>query len=159
MLLLGALFMIQLFVGIIVDQYNSEMELVGGNAFLTPEQQDWLNVKKFLITQKPIKRVGKPKNSCKAVIWEIVHGKFALIFEVFIMVCILANTTMMAMRYFNSPGGYNLLLDNFNLIFTAVFTVECILKLIALEKDYFKENWNRFDFIIVIGAVIGVFIK
>lgn len=105
MLLLGALFMIQLFVGIIVDQYNSEMELVGGTAFLSAEQQDWLNVKKFLITQKPIKNMGKPTNAIKGAIWDVVQGKFAIIFEVFIMVCILANTTMMAMRYYNSPDG------------------------------------------------------
>lgn len=45
--------MVQLFVGIIVDQYNSEVEIVGGVAFLTPEQQDWLNIKKHIIEKKP----------------------------------------------------------------------------------------------------------
>jgi hypothetical protein len=44
-------------------------------------------------------------NAIKGAIWEVVQGKFAIIFEVFIMFCILANTTMMAMRYFNSPDG------------------------------------------------------
>ena len=43
--------------------------------------------------------------AAKGAIWEVVQGKFAIIFEVFIMFCILANTTMMAMRYFNSPDG------------------------------------------------------
>lgn len=67
--------MIQLFVGIIVDQYNSEMELVGGNAFLTPEQQDWLNIKKFLINQKPQRKMFEPENKLRKGIWTLVAGK------------------------------------------------------------------------------------
>jgi len=37
-------------------------------------------------------------------------------------------------------------------VFSAIFTVEAIIKIIALRKIYFKEMWNIFDFIVVIGT-------
>ena len=39
-----------------------------------------------------------------------------------------------------------------NYIFSVIFTIEAIIKLIALKKKYFKEMWNIFDFIVVIGT-------
>lgn len=39
-------------------------------------------------------------------------------------------------------------------MFSAIFTIEAIIKLIALKKNYFKELWNIFDFIVVIGTWI-----
>ena len=41
------------------------------------------------------------------------------------------------------------------MIFTAVFTFEMILKIIGLgAKEYFKDYFNAFDFIIVIAALL-----
>ena len=42
------------------------------------------------------------------------------------------------------------------MVFAGVFTLEAILKLIALDWDYFKEGWNIFDFTIVLGSLTGV---
>ena len=45
-------------------------------------------------------------------------------------------------------------------IFTKVrlirFTIECGMKLIALNFKYFTIPWNVFDFIIVIASIIGM---
>ena len=41
-----------------------------------------------------------------------------------------------------------------NYFFIAVFTTECVCKLIALKKLYFNDNWNIFDFIIVVATDI-----
>ena len=42
-----------------------------------------------------------------------------------------------------------------------VFTIEAILKLIAMRKKYFADSWNVFDFIVVVGTfvilVVGFF--
>ena len=37
-----------------------------------------------------------------------------------------------------------------------MFTVEAIIKIIALGKNYFKIGWNIFDFIIVLATIIGL---
>jgi hypothetical protein len=42
------------------------------------------------------------------------------------------------------------------MLFSVVFNVEMILKLIALEHQYFWFAWNLFDMFIVIAADIGI---
>ena len=41
-----------------------------------------------------------------------------------------------------------------NYICTGIFVVEAIIKLIAFDKKYFREGWNVFDFVVVIGSLI-----
>ena len=36
----------------------------------------------------------------------------------------------------------------------AIFTIEAIIKLIALRSSYFRETWNIFDFIVVVATFI-----
>ena len=42
------------------------------------------------------------------------------------------------------------------MIFSIVFNLEMILKLLALENQYFWFGWNLFDMFIVISADIGI---
>jgi hypothetical protein len=37
--------------------------------------------------------------------------------------------------------------------------MEAIMKIIALDKHYFKEGWNIFDLVIVLGSLISIFIS
>merc|ERR1719402_1122990 len=47
------------------------------------------------------------------------------------------------------------ILSYLNLVFTTMFTVECTLKLSSFgPKAYFKDSWNTFDFITVVGSII-----
>jgi len=48
--------------------------------------------------------------------------------------------------------------DILNYIFTMIFTFEAIIKIFALDKNYFKDNWNIFDFIVVILSILSVII-
>jgi voltage-dependent calcium channel L type alpha-1D len=49
------------------------------------------------------------------------------------------------------------ILDILNLIFTAVFALEALFKIIALNpKNYFGDRWNSFDFVIVLGSFIDI---
>ena len=38
-----------------------------------------------------------------------------------------------------------------------IYTIEFLIKLIALKKDYFSDGWNNFDFVIVLSAWTGIF--
>jgi hypothetical protein len=37
-----------------------------------------------------------------------------------------------------------------------IFTIEAIIKLAALKCAYFKDSWNCFDFVVVIGSIFAV---
>jgi len=45
------------------------------------------------------------------------------------------------------------MLDFTNYIFTVVFLVEAICKLIAFGKTYFNNSWNKFDFFVVCASI------
>jgi voltage-dependent calcium channel L type alpha-1D len=77
-------------------------------------------------------------------------------FEIFIMVCIIANTIILAIKWYDEPKSVSSITELLNFILTIIFTIEAGIKLYALgPKFYFKDSWNVFDFIIVCGAMIG----
>ena len=48
---------------------------------------------------------------------------------------------------------YTEFLDIMNLVFTAVFAFEFVVKFAAFGlREYVKDPWNNFDFVIVIGS-------
>ena len=57
------------------------------------------------------------------------------------------------------PNIVNDVNDILNYVFAAIFTIEAIIKIIAFGKFYFKDNWNIFDFIIVIGTAIAIILS
>ena len=46
-----------------------------------------------------------------------------------------------------------------NFVFTGIFVLEAIVKIIALRTHYFKKAWNVFDFVIVISSLVGMEFK
>lgn len=44
-------------------------------------------------------------------------------------------------------------------MFSAVFIVEAVVKLIAFGGRYFRDPWNVFDFVIVVGSLLFTFLK
>jgi len=75
-------------------------------------------------------------------------------FDAFIMICILLNTLVLAIQWYDMPQGTIDVLTVFNYIFMIIFTLECIIKLIALKCAYFKDQWNIFDFVVVVGTAL-----
>lgn len=46
-----------------------------------------------------------------------------------------------------------------NYVFNGIFTIEVIIKMIAIDKDYFRDNWNIFDFLVVTATFIGIILS
>ena len=86
-------------------------------------------------------------------------------FDPLIMGFIIANTIVMAMNYFGMEDDFRSALEVLNFIFAMVFNFECVVKLIGLKEKYYFDkigsrrvwnNWNIFDFIVVLGTNIGM---
>lgn len=43
-----------------------------------------------------------------------------------------------------------------NVSFTFIYLVESVLKIIALERRYFLDTWNRIDFAVLLASIVGV---
>lgn len=76
-------------------------------------------------------------------------------FEIAIMCIIGVNMIGMAAEYHGQPDSVTSRLAYINQVFIAIFTLECVLKLLALRWYYFREPWNIFDFVVVIMSIAG----
>lgn len=99
--------------------------------------------------------VVEPQNKCRKHAYRIVMSK---LFEGIIVTSIILNTIVMALVHYRINATFLLVLEIINYFFAALFNIEFILKLIALGKAYFSSKWNIFDFIIVIGTNMGIFL-
>lgn len=154
------LFITNLFVGVILDQYaatKSDLEGGQGKPLMTPEQQGWVSIQKQWLTQEP----QAPKSK-EAQLAELKSGKFlnlrraclSLIlsswFDTVILVCILINIGFMCTKHVGESESWTEIQAAVNLVFSLVFNVEMIVKLIPLGfRKYFKDRFNIFDFVVV----------
>jgi len=82
---------------------------------------------------------------------------FTISMDLFIMVCIMGNTMSMGIQFFGQPGWYTLAIAIANYIFATIFTIEAALKLIGLGfSQYWRNDWNKFDLLVVIGTITSI---
>ncbi|XP_037825375.1 LOW QUALITY PROTEIN: sodium channel protein 60E-like [Lucilia sericata] len=78
------------------------------------------------------------------------------LFELAITLCIVLNTAFLAMEHHGMSESFRNALDVGNKVFTSIFTFECIIKLMALSKEFFLCGWNIFDLIIVTASLLDI---
>ncbi|XP_025769452.1 sodium channel protein type 5 subunit alpha [Puma concolor] len=124
----------------------------GQDIFMTEEQKKYYNAMKKLGSKKPQKPIPRPLNKYQGFLFDIVTKQA---FDVTIMFLICLNmVTMMVETDDQSPEKVNIL-AKINLLFVAIFTGECIIKMAALRHYYFTNSWNIFDFVVVILSIVG----
>jgi hypothetical protein len=75
-----------------------------------------------------------------------------------ILACIVCNTLLLLIQYYKQDENESYVLEIINLVFTAIFILEAIVKIVGLGKEYFKSVWNIFDFIVVLFSIVGMFV-
>ncbi|XP_072797108.1 sodium channel protein type 5 subunit alpha isoform X1 [Vicugna pacos] len=152
-IIFGSFFTLNLFIGVIIDNFNQQKKKLGGqDIFMTEEQKKYYNAMKKLGSKKPQKPIPRPLNKYQGFIFDIVTKQA---FDVTIMFLICLNmVTMMVETDDQSPEKVNIL-AKINLLFVAIFTGECIFKMAALRHYYFTNSWNIFDFVVVILSIVG----
>ncbi|CDW82939.1 voltage-gated ion channel superfamily [Stylonychia lemnae] len=156
-LLFGSLFIMNLFVGVVINTFNDEREKLGKNHLLTTFQREWIMIQISLLKLKP---QSKQERFYKSKIRNFISIiSYSQRFEFFILTCIILNTICFAIEWYNQPQDVNNVLEIINYVFAAIFTFETVIKLIALGyKDYFNNGWNIFDMMVVIGTITSVFL-
>ncbi|VDO07520.1 unnamed protein product [Brugia timori] len=145
-----AFFMMNIFVGFVIVTFQNEGEREYENCELDKNQRKCIE---FALKAKPHRRYI-PRNRFQYRVWWFVTSQF---FEYVIFIIILLNTTTLAMKHYPPDPGMDHVLDVLNLIFTGVFALEAVFKIIALNpKNYFGDRWNAFDFVIVLGSFIDI---
>mmetsp|Transcript_20712 Transcript_20712/g.31742 ORF Transcript_20712/g.31742 Transcript_20712/m.31742 type:complete len:83 (-) Transcript_20712:1422-1670(-) len=72
------------------------------------------------------------------------------------MSCIILNMIQMACLFEGAGEQVKYALWFSNIIFSIIFIIEAILKLIAFGDSYFENAWNKFDFFVVISSIFDL---
>nr|XP_043879778.1 dihydropyridine-sensitive L-type skeletal muscle calcium channel subunit alpha-1-like isoform X2 [Solea senegalensis] len=152
-LILIAFFMMNIFVGFVIVTFQEQGEQEYKNCELDKNQRQCVQ---YALKARPL-RCYIPKNPYQYQVWYIVTSCY---FEYLMFLLIMLNTMCLGMQHCNQSAHVTHLSDMLNMIFTVLFTVEMILKLMAFKaKGYFGDPWNVFDFVIVIGSVVDVMLS
>uniref|UniRef100_A0A8C7TTG3 Voltage-dependent L-type calcium channel subunit alpha n=1 Tax=Oncorhynchus mykiss TaxID=8022 RepID=A0A8C7TTG3_ONCMY len=152
-LILIAFFMMNIFVGFVIVTFQEQGEQEYKNCELDKNQRACVE---YALKARPL-RCYIPKNPYQYNVWYIVTSCY---FEYLMFLLIMLNTMCLGMQHCNQSTHVTDLSDMLNVIFTVLFTVEMVLKLMAFKaKGYFGDPWNVFDFVIVIGSVVDVILS
>nr|XP_020838314.1 voltage-dependent T-type calcium channel subunit alpha-1I isoform X1 [Phascolarctos cinereus]XP_020838315.1 voltage-dependent T-type calcium channel subunit alpha-1I isoform X1 [Phascolarctos cinereus]XP_020838316.1 voltage-dependent T-type calcium channel subunit alpha-1I isoform X1 [Phascolarctos cinereus] len=77
--------------------------------------------------------------------------------DIFITFIICLNVVTMSLEHYNQPMSLEIALKYCNYMFTTVFVLEAMLKLVAFGlRRFFKDRWNQLDLAIVLLSVMGI---
>jgi len=157
-MLIGFLFLVNAFIGAIVDFFNRERKADGqGSTFATQAQREWVEIT-YLITKMTAQRnIPKPKSLLPRLAFDLVVPKKDPVgpgalskFEMCSLSVICLNGMVLAMSYFGQPDNYASGLANINVACGVFFNVEAVLKIVATHIFYFADPWNILDFTVVV---------
>ncbi|KAM4575693.1 calcium channel, voltage-dependent, N type, alpha 1B subunit, a isoform 4-T4 [Odontesthes bonariensis] len=147
-------FFVNIFVALIIITFQEQGDKALSECSLEKNKRACID---FAINAKPLTRY-MPGNtqSFQYRMWKFV---VSAPFEYSIMIMIALNTVVLMMKFHGAPDFYEAMLKNLNIVFTTLFSLECILKIIAFGPlNYLKDAWNVFDFVTVLGSITDILV-
>uniref|UniRef100_A0AAX7V4V0 Voltage-dependent N-type calcium channel subunit alpha n=1 Tax=Astatotilapia calliptera TaxID=8154 RepID=A0AAX7V4V0_ASTCA len=147
-------FFVNIFVALIIITFQEQGDKALSECSLEKNERACID---FAINAKPLTRY-MPENtqSFQYRMWKFV---VSAPFEYSIMIMIALNTVVLMMKFYGAPEFYEVMLKNLNIVFTTLFSLECILKIIAFGPlNYLKDAWNVFDFVTVLGSITDILV-
>lgn len=86
----------------------------------------------------------------QGLLFDIVAHKA---FDITVVTFICLNMVIMMAE--NSQNGIKDVLNKINYFFVAVFTGECVIKILALRHYFFTSGWNLFDLAVVVLSLVS----
>uniref|UniRef100_A0A8C4ZVD3 Sodium channel protein n=1 Tax=Gadus morhua TaxID=8049 RepID=A0A8C4ZVD3_GADMO len=154
-IIFGSFFTLNLFIGVIIDNFNQQKKKISQDIFMTEEQKKYYNAMKKLGSKKPQKPIPRPLNAFQGMVFDFVTQQ---VFDISIMILICLNMVTMMVETDDQTDETEHILYWVNFVFIVAFTTEFVLKLFALRHYYFTIGWNVFDVVVVILSVVGMFL-
>ena len=149
LVLLGAFFVLNLLLAVLEDNFHH------AKGEQKPAKPGYPILEKFVGFICPFEiPLNESMTENRAKLRLFIESHF---FEMFIMYLIIANTICLAVDHYPSDPAFTNIVDAINFLFSLVFTIEMILKLMALGLlEYLQDTTNVFDGIIVILSFVEV---
>uniref|UniRef100_A0A8D2ZYD0 Voltage-dependent calcium channel type A subunit alpha-1 n=1 Tax=Scophthalmus maximus TaxID=52904 RepID=A0A8D2ZYD0_SCOMX len=152
-------FFVNIFVALIIITFQEQGDKMMEECSLEKNERACID---FAIGAKPLTRyMPQNRHTFQYRLWHFVVSPS---FEYTVLTMIALNTIVLMMKYYSAPPAYEAVLKHLNTAFTVLFSVECVLKIMAFGfLNYFRDTWNIFDFITVLGSiteiVVDLFLK
>ncbi|XP_009888776.1 PREDICTED: sodium channel protein type 5 subunit alpha-like [Charadrius vociferus] len=151
-IIFGSFFMLNLFIGVVISNFNQQRKKISGkDLFLTEEQKKYYNALKKLGSKKPQKPTPRPLNMFQGLLFDIVSHKA---FDITVLTFICLNMVIMMAE--SNQDNIKEVLNKINYFFVAVFTGECVIKILALRHYFFTSGWNIFDLAVVVLSLVSI---
>ncbi|XP_076838432.1 voltage-dependent P/Q-type calcium channel subunit alpha-1A isoform X3 [Brachyhypopomus gauderio] len=147
-------FFVNIFVALIIITFQEQGDKMMEDYSLEKNERACID---FAINAKPLTRhMPQNKQTFQYRMWEFVVSPP---FEYTIMAMIALNTIVLMMKYYGASDTYEKMLANLNIVFTSLFSLECVLKIIAFGAlNYFKDAWSIFDCVTVLGSITDILV-
>uniref|UniRef100_A0A3P8QGI7 Voltage-dependent calcium channel alpha-1 subunit IQ domain-containing protein n=1 Tax=Astatotilapia calliptera TaxID=8154 RepID=A0A3P8QGI7_ASTCA len=147
-------FFVNIFVALIIITFQEQGDKMIQECSLEKNERACID---FAISAKPMTRyMPQNRQTFQYRLWHFVASPS---FEYTVLVMIALNTVVLMMKYHSAPAAYDTVLKHLNTAFTVLFSMECILKIMAFGLvNYFRDTWNIFDFITVLGSITEIIV-
>ncbi|XP_056894023.1 voltage-dependent R-type calcium channel subunit alpha-1E isoform X5 [Takifugu flavidus] len=147
-------FFVNIFVALIIITFQEQGDKMMEECSLEKNERACID---FAISAKPLTRyMPQNRHTFQYRLWHFVVSPS---FEYTVLAMIALNTIVLMMKYYSAPPAYEAVLKHLNTAFTVIFSVECILKIMAFGLlNYFRDTWNIFDFITVLGSITEIIV-
>jgi len=153
-IVLSNFFLLNMCIGIVIDNFLKLSTTSMSRTIMSESQAKWVaqQRKRQFAPSGPF-FMKKPKESWRKKLLSFVTHQA---FDKVIMACIIFNTIILMLETDSDSEAKENVLEILNYVFTAIFTLEAVLKLGAFyPSNYFSSSWNTFDFVIVIFSIAG----
>ncbi|KAM9848256.1 voltage-dependent R-type calcium channel subunit alpha-1E [Aulostomus maculatus] len=145
-------FFVNIFVALIIITFQEQGDKMMEECSLEKNERACID---FAISAKPLTRyMPQNRHTFQYRLWHFVVSPS---FEYTVLAMIALNTIVLMMKYYSAPPAYEAVLKHLNTAFTVLFSIECVLKIMAFGfLNYFRDTWNIFDFITVLGSITEI---
>ncbi|XP_034051702.1 voltage-dependent R-type calcium channel subunit alpha-1E-like [Gymnodraco acuticeps] len=145
-------FFVNIFVALIIITFQEQGDKMMEECSLEKNERACID---FALGAKPLTRyMPQNRHTFQYRLWHFVVSPS---FEYTVLAMIALNTIVLMMKYYSAPPAYEAVLKHLNTAFTVLFSVECVLKIMAFGfLNYFRDTWNIFDFITVLGSITEI---
>ncbi|XP_033039387.1 voltage-dependent T-type calcium channel subunit alpha-1G isoform X10 [Trachypithecus francoisi] len=159
-LLIVAFFVLNMFVGVVVENFHKCRQ--------HQEEEEARRREEKRLRRLEKKRRSKEKQMAEAQCkpYYSDYSRFRLLvhhlctshyLDLFITGVIGLNVVTMAMEHYQQPQILDEALKICNYIFTVIFVLESVLKLVAFGfRRFFQDRWNQLDLAIVLLSIMGI---
>uniref|UniRef100_A0A7N8YIC4 Voltage-dependent T-type calcium channel subunit alpha-1H n=1 Tax=Mastacembelus armatus TaxID=205130 RepID=A0A7N8YIC4_9TELE len=154
-LLIVSFFVLNMFVGVVVENFHKcRQDQEEEEARLREEKRLKIIEKK----RRSKENGGRPYYADYSPLRLSIHTLCTSHYlDIFITFIICINVFTMSIEHYNQPQYLEEVLKYCNYVFTFIFVIEALLKLVAFGiHRFFKDRWNQLDVAIVALSIMGI---